>query len=141
MFLEKSELTVKYKDQEEWKIRGGHRLWHTPEKHPRNYVPDDVPVEWEIIKNGVRVTQVMEDWTQIRKDMEITLDDNSTEVRVEHKLMNKNAWPIKMGAWAMSVMAPGGMLVVPQAKKDTGVECNHMLSLWPFSDMSDARVF
>ena len=82
MFLEKSEMTVKYDETSEWRIKGGHRLWHTPEKHPRNYVPDDEPIEWEEIENGIKVIQRLEKWTQIKKEMDITLDPDSTQVKV-----------------------------------------------------------
>lgn len=140
MFLEQTDILTKYDENRSWKIRGGHRLWHTPEKYPRNYVPDDSPLEWESVKNGVKIIQPLEEWTQIYKEMVITLDPDSTHVKVVHTLKNRNAWPIEFGLWAMSTMAPGGTLVVPQGKKDTGVECNRVLSLWPYSDMRDKRV-
>jgi len=140
MFLEQTDSLVRYDENSYWKIKGGHRLWHTPEKFPRNYVPDDSPIEWELVENGVKLIQPLEAWTQIYKEMVITLDPDSTHVKVVHSLKNKNAWPIDMGLWAMSAMAPEGILVVPQGKKDTGVECNRVLSLWPYSDMRDKRV-
>ena len=37
-------------------------------------------------------------------------------------------------------MAPGGVAIAPQVKKDTGVECNRLISLWPYSDLTDKRV-
>jgi hypothetical protein len=141
MFLQGTEATVKYDEFSVWKIKGGHRLWHTPEKYPRNYVPDDEAIKYEEIENGVRIIQKLEKWTQIVKEMEITLNPDSSEVKIIHKLTNKNAWPVEFGVWAMSAMAPGGILVVPQAKRDTGVECNRVMSLWPYSDMTDKRVF
>ncbi len=30
--------------EKDWRIRGGHRLWHAPEVPPRNYQPDNVPI-------------------------------------------------------------------------------------------------
>lgn len=28
-------------------LRGGHRLWHSPENMPRSYMPDNKPLNWE----------------------------------------------------------------------------------------------
>jgi len=32
-------------------------------------------------------------------------------------------------------------VIAPQAKTDTGVVCNRVMSLWPFSDMTDKRIY
>ena len=32
---------------DEWRIYGGHRLWHAPEVAPRTYSPDNEPVNYE----------------------------------------------------------------------------------------------
>lgn len=141
MFLENSDMTVPFNDETSWRIKGGHRLWHTPEKHPRNYVPDDEPIEWEETDKGVKLIQPLEKWTQIRKEMDITLSPDSTDVKIVHTLTNKGPWPIEMGIWAMSAMAAGGMVVVPQGQKDTGVECNRVVALWPYCDLRDERLY
>lgn len=141
VFNEDNGALVPYDDVSSWKIKGGHRLWHTPEKYPRNYVPDDGPIEWEEVPGGIKVIQPLEAWTNIRKEMLVTIDDATSRVTVVHTLINKGAWPINIGVWAMSVMAPGGTLVVPQSRKDTGVEMNRVLALWPYSDMRDDRVY
>lgn len=125
----------------EWKIRGGHRLWHSPEHDLRTYVPDNGPVDWHMVKNGILLKQGMEEWAQIEKEMEITLSPESSDVRIVHKLKNKNAWPVELAAWAITVMAAGGQQVIPMPHGDTGLLPDRTISLWPYSRMNDHRVF
>lgn len=125
----------------EWKIYGGHRLWHSPEEDCRTYSSDNEPVEWEKIDNGIKVSQKTEPWVQIKKEMEITLSSCCNKVKVVHRLTNKNAWPVELSAWALSVMAPGGIQIVPQPQRDTGLLGNRVLALWPYSKMNDHRIY
>lgn len=125
----------------EWRILGGHRLWHSPESDPRSYVPDDGPVTWEKVEHGIRVSQDVEPWVQIKKDMEITLDPSSSKVKILHRLTNKNAWPVELAAWSLTVMAPGGKEFIPQPKRDTGLLANRVITLWPYAHMNDKRVY
>lgn len=125
----------------EWRILGGHRLWHSPESDPRSYVPDDSPVHWEKVEYGIRVSQNVEPWVQIKKDMEITLDPFNSKVKILHRLTNKNAWPIELAAWSLTVMAPGGKEFIPQPKRDTGLLGNRIITLWPYAHMNDKRVY
>ncbi len=124
-----------------WQMYGGHRLWHSPEANPRTYMPDNGPVEFTLIENGVRVTQETEPWVQLQKEMEVTLAGCCNRVRVIHRITNRNAWPVKLSAWAITVMAKGGLEVVPQVTRDTGLLANRLLSLWPYTKMNDHRVW
>lgn len=125
---------------DEWLIYGGHRLWHSPEGKPRSYFPDNSTVDVEIIENGVRISQPIETTTGIKKDMEITLDPDSSSVEIKHYLTNQSMWDIELAAWALTVMAPGGTEIVPQYQEDTDLLPNRMLSLWPYTKMNDHRV-
>lgn len=123
-----------------WRIRGGHRLWHSPENLPRTYSLDNSPVEWCRIENGIKTSQEVEPWVQIKKEMEITLDPYSTGVKIVHKLTNENAWPVEFSAWGLTVMAPGGVEIIPQNTRETGLLPNKTLVLWPYSKMNDPRI-
>lgn len=123
-----------------WRIMGGHRLWHSPESMPRSYTPDNSPVNFELLENGVRVIQDIEPWVQIAKEMEITLAPCCNKVTIKHRLINKNAWSVELAAWALTVMAPGGREVVPRPQKNTGLLSNTVLSLWSYTSMNDSRV-
>ncbi len=124
-----------------WYIRGGHRLWTSPEARPRSYYPDNEPVAWEEIENGVLLTPPPQKWTQLQEQMEITMCPQSGKVTVKHKIVNIGAWDIEFSAWAMTVLARGGLEIVPQPQKDTVLLGNRVLALWPYTHMTDKRVY
>lgn len=125
---------------DEWRIYGGHRLWHSPEDMPRSYQPDNMPVKWEQIENGIHVIQDTESYTGIRKELEITLDPISSKVTVLHRLTNEGAWEAELAAWALTVLTTGGVEIVPHTQRDTGMLPNRVLALWPYTHMNDSRV-
>ncbi len=125
----------------EWKIYGGHRLWHAPEAKLRTYEPDNSPVRWEQIPNGIKTIQDIEPLTKIKKEMEIALSVNSSEVSILHRLTNTGPWPIEISVWGITAMAKGGKEVIPQTCSDTGLLPNRILSLWPYSKLNDPRVY
>lgn len=126
---------------EQWHLLGGHRLWHSPEENPRTYIPDNKEVKWIKSGNGVVLESEVEPWTQIKKEVEIILGDSGSNVKIIHRLTNKNAWAIELAAWALTVMAPGGVEVIAQPKRETGLLPNRVLALWPYSKMNDSRVY
>jgi hypothetical protein len=130
---------------EPWKLMGGHRLWHSPEAYPRTYVPDNKKVEWERKVNAVCVAFRDRAWVQVDREMEITLSDNDSTVRIEHNIINKNAWPVELAAWALTVMAPGGVEIIPQPRLEGDFHDRtkglRVITLWPYARMNDPRVF
>jgi hypothetical protein len=127
---------------DEWNIFGGHRLWHSPEAHPRSYHPDNASVEWKEIDNGICLLQPTESWAQIQKELHFALAPDSASATVVHRLTNKGAWPIELAAWALSVMAPGGKAIVPHPKGNPkALLPNRVLTLWPYTNMNDERIY
>lgn len=122
-----------------WHIRGGHRLWVAPEALPRTYYPDNKPVNYEKLENGVRLTPPLQNWTQFQLEMEVRMNEDG-EVTVNHKITNHGPWPVECAVWAVSAMKVGGFEVVPQSKKEAGLLHNRTLSLWIYTDMADSRV-
>jgi hypothetical protein len=121
-------------------FRGGHRLWHAPEKVPRTYFPDNEPAADCSVEKGVlTVTQKTEDAARIQKQLKISFTGEN-EVCVSHIVRNCNDWDIEMAAWAISIVGPGGMEILPLCAPDTGFLPNRMLTLWPYSKLNDRRV-
>jgi len=135
------ESTLGLKGGDEWRLYGGHRLWHSPESRTRTYEPDNSPVRWEEIEDGVRTIQDVETLSRIQKEMEITLSPEGTRVRVNHRLINKNPWPVEVSVWAITAMATGGKEVIPHPQRDTDLLPNRLISLWPYTRMNDPRVY
>jgi hypothetical protein len=126
----------------EWRIYGGHRLWHAPEVALRTYFPDNSPVRMEPHPGFVRLIQPVEATTGIEKELDVRLFADEAQVRVTHRLRNLNLWPVELAPWALSVMAPGGVAIVPLPPR--GAHPKHLrpsstITLWPYTDMSDAR--
>ncbi len=140
--------------EKEWMIRGGHRLWHAPEDIKRTYDPDNSPVKWEKIgESSVRVIQPVEPLTGIQKEMEVALDNEATGVKIVHRLRNTNLWEVELAPWALTVMAPGGIEIIPLPEKIAhpgslapgekpdyrGFVPNQTMIVWPFTDLADPR--
>ncbi|MBI4849547.1 MAG: hypothetical protein HY808_13400 [Nitrospirae bacterium] len=124
----------------EWRIYGGHRLWHSPESKERTYEPDNCPVEWAEILNGIKTVQATEPASKIKKEMEITLSPDKTEVTIIHRLTNTGVWPVELSVWSISAMATGGIEVVPQTRRETGLLPNRIIALWPYTMPDDRRL-
>jgi len=128
---------------DEWRIYGGHRLWHSPETKPRTYIPDNTPIEYIIMSDGVRLIEPTEGRTGIKKEIDIRMSPDEPRVELTHRLINLGAWPLELAPWALSAMAPGGVGVLPMPVGPSdpfGLLPNRTLALWPYTDMTDARV-
>jgi hypothetical protein len=127
---------------DEWRIYGGHRLWHSPEYKPRCYFPDNFLVKIEKHGSMVRLIQPIETTTGILKEIDIELAAKGTHVKVTHRLKNANLWPIELAPWALSVMAAGGKVVIPlppRAPSEGNLLPTGMMGIWTYTDMADAR--
>lgn len=127
---------------DEWRVYGGHRLWHAPEDPVRTYAPDNEPVQVTPHGDGVRVTQPVEAATGIQKELDVTLAANAAAATVVHRLRNLNAWPVELAPWALSVMAPGGVGIAPLPAR--GAHPEHLvptstLAIWPYTNLADPR--
>lgn len=127
----------------EWRPYGGHRLWHAPENFPRSYAPDNGPVALERLADGARVIQPVEPATGIQKEMDFHLAQEAAQVRVIHRLRNHTPWPVELAPWALSVMAAGGVAVLPLPPRRPHSPANLLptsqLTLWPYTDLADPR--
>ncbi|WP_166242424.1 hypothetical protein [Paenibacillus turpanensis] len=123
-----------------WYIYGGHRLWTSPEALPRTYYPDNAPVSWCATDNGAMFTPPAEKWTNIQKEIEISLQPEGTVFTVDHRITNVGPWPVEFAVWSLSVMTTGGTAIIPNADRETGLLANRSVVLWPYSKMNDPRV-
>jgi hypothetical protein len=125
----------------EWRIFGGHRLWHAPEEKPRTYNPDNDKVEFTINDNRIKLVQTKEAITGIVKEMEITLSAKN-RVTILHRLINQNLWEIELSAWPITMLAQGGRAIIPHEPYGTESEFllpARSLALWQFTKMNDPR--
>ncbi len=130
---------------EEWRMYGGHRLWHAPEAEPRTYCPDNESLVWQDLGDGVRLTQSVEPTTGIQKEMDVRISPVGSHVRVIHRLYNRGLWEVRLAAWALSVMLSGGTAILPLPPRlphtdPAGLLPVNALALWPYTDLSDSRL-
>jgi hypothetical protein len=135
----------------EWMIRGGHRLWAGPEDTTRTYFPDNGPVKYEEKDGWVRLLPAPEKEYGIQKEIALRLEPTGTKVTVLHRITNGGDKETALAPWALSVMAPGGVEVIPlpphhphpgppkNAQSAEDFAPNLSMVLWPFFDFTDPR--
>ena len=126
----------------DWFPYGGHRLWHAPEEYPRTLCPDNEPIKIRISEHSISLIQNIENLTKIQKIIEISLDTNGNNIFVRHKLINHGCWPVKFAAWGITMMAPGGLVVIPLPPKVEFLEKrqpDYSIVVWPWTNLTDNR--
>lgn len=129
-------------ESDKWLPFGGHRLWHAPESLSRTYYPDLEPVLIQEIENGLIATQKPEPTTGLQKQIELRTSNDKPEVYLIHRLFNHNLWAVETAPWCLSVMAPGGVAVLPLPPRGPHPDFilpTSSLSLWPYTNLSDKR--
>ena len=119
-------------------LRGGHRLWHSPEAMPRTYLPDNAG-----LRIGVRLRQPTEALTGITKSIEIRLDAQRAAAVITHRLQNDGARAVEFAPWAITMLPLGGVAILPQnigAVDPPGLLPNRNLVVWPYTRIHDARL-
>ncbi len=138
--------------ESDWKIRGGHRQWTGPEDHTRTYAFDNGPVAHrEVDKGLVRFTPAPETAYGLQKELDIRLATSGSRVTVVHRYTNISTSPIDLAPWGISVMAPGGIEVIPlpakqphpsspkNARSAADYAANQLMAIWPYFDFQDPR--
>ncbi len=136
----------------EWQIRGGHRFWLAPEDLTRTYFPDNRPVAWEKLSDtAARFTPPPETEYGIQKVMTLELGATGTAVTVTLTVTNTGTAPTDLAPWGPTVMAPGGVEVIPlppkaphpghpsNAKSPADYGPHQELVLWPYFNFTDTR--
>ncbi len=130
--------------EKQWMIRGGHRLWVAPEDATRTYEPDNSPVQFST--QGESCIELISPASQevgIAKKLTVALvGDESTHVQVQHSVKNEGCEAQRIASWALSVMAPGGLEIIPlpvPGEHPRDLLPNRRMVAWPYTDLSDAR--
>jgi len=137
--------------EKDWQIRGGHRLWVGPEDLTRTYAPDNGPVEYKELDGMVRLTPAPDAEYGIQKEIDLRMEPNGAGVTVVHRLTNIGRESADLAPWALTVMAPGGVEIIPlpphkphpgpvkNATSPKDYAPNVFMTLWPFFDFKDPR--
>jgi hypothetical protein len=137
--------------EKEWIIRGGHRLWTAPEDLTRTYAPDNNEIRFR--DNGRLITLIppADKEFGIQKEIDVELAGTGSEVKITHRIANIGAKPTALALWALTVLEPGGVEIIPlppkkphpgsvkNAKTPADFAPNQGMVLWPFFDFKDPR--
>ena len=126
-------------NSEEWLLYGGHRLWHSPQMGFRPNQPDNKKVDYSISENSLKLCCPEEAATKVQKEIIITLDPDRPAAKILHRIYNRGQWPIRLAAWALTVMAETGTEIFPIPKEDTWFMPNYAISFWPWTKPNDHR--
>ncbi len=124
-----------------WENLGGHRIWISPESYPETYLPDDRKVDYTVTEHGALFSPQADTEVGIVKTMELKMDADDANMQVIMKVTNIADAPKKFAIWAVSVCDKSGTLIVPMNTNDTGLLPNRIISVWPYTDMSDDRIY
>lgn len=79
------------------------------------------PVAYKINGNTVTFTPAEQKENHLQMQIAVTLADGTSKVTVSHTITNTGGTPVTCAAWALSVMAKGGLCAVEQTSRDTGL--------------------
>lgn len=127
----------------DFKLYGGHRLWVAPEAQPRSYYPDNQPVQVEEHPGFVRLIPPLETSLGIQKEIDLSLAADAPEAVIVHRLKNASLWALEMAPWALTLMALGGVGILPLPPRGSHAGGDLLpvanLALWSYTDLSDPR--
>lgn len=124
-----------------WESFGGHRIWVSPESYPETYTPDDKPVKYEVTENGALFIPEEDVEVNFAKTLEIKMSEDDYTMQVDMAVKNTADMPRDYSVWSLSVCAAGGTMIIPMNTNDTGLLSNRIISVWPYTDMSDNRIY
>lgn len=124
-----------------WYIYGGHRIWLSPEKFPDTYYPDNDKVVYSVLSNGAVFTPLKQNQTGLQLELKVELDEEEPKLTLTHTITNCTKQPVTGSVWCLSVLDKGGAVIVPEPTEDTGLLPNCNIAIWPYTKMSDPRLF
>lgn len=128
--------------EQQWKPRGGHRLWAAPEIREITYALDNSPIEVTIKGGSLSLLQPVEPETGLQKEMILKLAPTGSAVEVLHRIKNTASTHRRLAPWALTMMAPSGMAITgfpPRGSHETVLSATNPLVMWAYTDFSDKR--
>jgi hypothetical protein len=140
LLVELPDLRISLPGLPDYRMLGGHRLWHTPEVPEVTYRPDDAPVSVTEVPGGVDLVGADDPVQGIRKRLRVTLEGGIA--RVEHELRNIGAGALATSAWAITQVPPEGEAWLPLGASAPGSAYlpDRSVVLWPYASLADERL-
>jgi hypothetical protein len=140
LFYEQEKDSNLFSTKEGWRIYGGHRLAFAPESE-KTYWPDNAPVCYTVLENGVRLEQEKDSYLNCAKTMELSFTGNDCELQVVHRISNAGKEAMYGAPWAITAMAAGGTMSLPwNYPNDFTATPDRFVSLWNSTQLRDPRI-
>ncbi len=128
--------------ENKWMPRGGHRIWFAPEDAKLTYPADNFSVKADLQGDAILLTGPVEPDSGLQKTIRVKLAATGSAVEVTHTIKNTRAKAFPLAAWALTMMAPGGVGMTgfpPRGTHPQVLAPTNPLVMWAFTDFSDKR--
>lgn len=125
-----------------FQLRGGDRVWKAPEDPIATWAPDNVAIEIRPTPSGLIARAPVEPLTALQKEIEVSMSASTNEVTVTHRITNRSLFALEFSAWALTMMAPGGLEIVsfpPRGHHPANLEATNPLTMWAYTNLADPR--
>jgi hypothetical protein len=127
----------------EFWIRGGHRLWSSPEMPELSSQPDNQPVDVTELDGRIRLQQPLQPGLLQQRTLDIRLHPTQAAVTIDHTITNTSQQAYTAAPWAITALALGGVAIISLASDQP--EANQLLPnrnlvLWPYTLLNDPRL-
>jgi hypothetical protein len=121
---------------------GGHRVWLSPERMPETYYPDNEPVIYGILPEGVSFTPARQKQNDLQLSFEVIMGEEATDIMIVHSAKNFSKEKQALSLCAVTLLAGGGLEIIPQNQDNKNPFLpNRTISAWPYTNMTDKRMF
>ena len=130
------------KDDGKYHSYGGHRLWIAPEEKPKTFFADSTAVTYVQEGDQHVFTSPLDPYHIVKEIRVRTIEGEVPSFEIEHRVYNHGVYPTELAPWGITVMAPGGECIFPQA--DLVPHSEQLLPirplvLWSYTQMQDPR--
>lgn len=135
------ELKEYYGEEHYYSTYGGHRIWQAPEVHPKTHYPDNFPIEYEILDNGVKLIAPVQFRNNIQSSITLTFRGEGTEIDLHQEIKNTSRFPQEMALWTITMCASGGVGIVRRNDLYLPGSPNMTIALWSNANFLNNTTF
>lgn len=121
-----------------YQLYGGHRLQIC--QTPQVDFPDNAPVVYSTQSEGVTFTPPKLKPEEIQLSFEIIMGEKATDIMIVHSAKNCSRETMVFALFPSTMLAGGGMAVIPQNLQAQEGRPNRTINLWPGTDLKDQRI-
>lgn len=110
----------------EYHFYGGHRMWLAPQLMLHTCVPDNRPVAYKLVENGVILMPEAQKVPGMQPEMTIIMDPEQAEITVDVCYKNISREEKRYAVWQISQFDIGGVAFIPFSEPHRQPEPGHV---------------